>query len=365
MTDHPRLTLLILAINAEKELARILPELRDIGDELVIGIDDTTTDATAEVARRFTTQIHPVPHDGFRGHGGPDALNAVECMLPYCNGDWLLRVDQDETLSALWHDPSYVSRLLDDRDATQYGIPRRLVVPPGDRYVSSGRWYPDYQLRLYRNIPSLIQFNRRPHDRPRIAGEARLLSDSWILHWDPVWYTRQRRDQKVEFYRDLGYSKEDYYLHDEQVFQTRPLDYVYPRSSSGPADAANGSSPFHASLELLDWPDVLQAGKLEPLLIDVRNNSNRPFRPSSTFVRPANVYLAHHWYTAGRELHWWEGVRHDLPKPLQPGESAAYFVNVLAPEQPGDYLFQPDLVEENVAWFSSHCPMPLYPLRVV
>ena len=154
----------------------------------------------------------------------------------------------------------------------------------------SGRWYPDYQLRLYRNIPSLIEFNRRPHERPRIAGEARLLSDSWILHWDPVWYSRARRDQKVAFYWDLGYTKEDYYLHDEEVFQTRPLDYIYPRPSVVAADTSNGSSPFHASLEVLDWPEVLQAGKLEPVLIDVRNTSNRLFRPSSTFVRPANVY---------------------------------------------------------------------------
>ena len=39
MSDHPRLTLLILAINAEKELARILPELREIADELVVALN--------------------------------------------------------------------------------------------------------------------------------------------------------------------------------------------------------------------------------------------------------------------------------------------------------------------------------------
>jgi glycosyltransferase involved in cell wall biosynthesis len=361
----PRLTLLILAINAEKELARILPELRDIGDELVIGIDDTTTDATAEVARQFTAQIHPVPHEGFRGKGGVNDLNAVECMLPYCDGDWLLRVDQDETLSAIWHDPSYVSSLLLDRAATHYAIPRRLVVPPGDRYVCSGVWCPDYQLRLYRNIPSLIQFNRRPHDLPRIAGEGRFLSDAWILHWDPVWYDRARRDQKVAFYLDLGYRKEECDLHDEKVFQTRPLDYIYPRLSMAAARTSTGSNPFHASLEVLDWPEVLQAGKLEPVFIGIRNDSNRLFYPTSTFVRPANVSLSYHWYTRDRELYRWEGQRHDLPTRLQPGDSTSYFVNVVAPEEPGDYLFQPDLVEEHVAWFSGHCPMPFYPMRVV
>lgn len=365
MKANPRLTLLVLAINAEKELARILPELRDIGDELVIGVDDTTTDATAEVAREFTTRVYPVPHEGFRGRGGANDLNAVECMLPYCHGDWLLRVDQDETLSMLWHDPAYVSSLLDDRAATQYGIPRRLVVPPGDRYICTGRWYPDYQSRLYRNIPSLIEFNRRPHDRPRIAGEGRLLSDSWILHWDAVWYSRAHRDRKVAFYWELGYREEDYHLHDEEIFQTRPLDYVYPSCATTMAEEPTGNSPFHAALEILDCPEALQAGKLEPILIGVKNNSDRVFRPSSTFVRPANVLLSYHWYTPDRQIYQWDGHRYDLPKPLRPGDFVSYCVNVMAPEQPGEYLFQPDLVEELVAWFSDHCQMPCYSLRVV
>jgi hypothetical protein len=365
LSDHPRLTLLILAINAEKELARILPELREIADELVIGIDDTNTGATAEVAREFTDRIHPVPHEGFRGQGGANDLNAVECMLPYCNGDWVLRVDQDETLSALWHDPSYILNLLQDRAATQYWIPRRLVMPPGDRYICSGRWYPDYQLRLYRNIPSLIEFNRRPHTPPRIAGEARLLADSWILHWNAAWYSREQREQKAAFYLDLGYNKGDFPLHDEQIFQTRPLDYMYPCPSFCPQDAPAGSTPFQASLAMLDYPEVFQAGKLETVFIAVRNDSSRPFRPSSTFVRPANVGLSYHWYTPGREVYQWENERYDLPKALRPGDVASCFVYIAAPQEPGEYLLQPDLLEENVAWFSHHCPMPFYPVRVV
>ena len=259
-------------------------------------------------------------------------------MLPYCHGDWLFRVDQDETLSALWHDPSFVSSLLQDRVATKYEIPRRLVVSPGDRYISSGRWYPDYQLRLYRNIPSLIEFNRRPHDRPRIAGEARVLSDAWLLHWDPVWYSARGPEGRIL----LGSGVyEEVCLHDEEVFQTRPLDYIYPRPAVVAADTFSVSSPFHASLEVLDWPEVLQAGKREPVLIAVRNTSNRLFRPSSTFVRPANVSLSYHWYTADREIYRFNDARHDLPKPLQPGDSASYFVNVTAPEQPGDIGFSP------------------------
>src|SRR5262245_35233056 len=108
----------MVAINAEKDLARVLPELHDIGDELVIGIDDTTIDRTAEVAREFTDRIHTIPHAGFCGRGRPDDLNALECVLPHCRGDWVLRIDQDETLSHHWHDREYIDSLISDRSTT-------------------------------------------------------------------------------------------------------------------------------------------------------------------------------------------------------------------------------------------------------
>jgi glycosyltransferase involved in cell wall biosynthesis len=363
-----RLTLLIPAINAEAELARVLPELRDIGDELVIGIDDTTTDATAEVARQFTDRIFPVPHEGFRGRGRPDDLNAIECILPECKGDWLMWIAQDETLSPLWHDKAYVNRLLDDRPATQYWIPRRLVVPPGDRFVCSANFFPDYQLRLYRNIPSLIRYNRRPHEHPRIHGERRFLTDSWILHWDAIWYSDDRRRQKIEFYRELGYTENEVgfvsFTDGTFAYRTRPLNYAFPSPSASITDANLADSPFAAAIEVLDCPEVMAAGKNEPVLIAIKNCSNRRLCPSSLFVRPANVLLSYHWYTETREIYQWDNEREDLPRPLAPGEVASYFFSVRAPQEPGNYFFQPDLVEEHVAWFSSHGLMPVQPVRV-
>jgi len=365
LSDYPTLTLLILAINAEEELTRVLPQLCDIGGELVIGIDDTTRDRTAEVARRFTDRIYPVPHAGFCGRGGADDVNAVECMLPHCRGDWVLRIDQDETLSPLWHDRDYVTRLLLDRTATHFRLPRRWVVPPGNRYIANRHWMPDYQLRLIRNIASLVAFNRTPHAPAAVAGEGRSLTDSWILHWDYVWHNRAAREAKVEFYRALEtYTGEEFYLYEDQQYTTRSLDYVYPLPSAGSAEATSGDTRFQARLEVLDQPEVLRAGESEPVLIAIRNCSSRLFRPSSKLVRPGNVSLSYHWYTPRREIHQWEGQRFDLPMPVYPGECAACFVSIKAPEKPGEYLFQPDLVEEGVDWFSNHCRMPYHPMPV-
>jgi hypothetical protein len=336
-----RLTVLVLTLNAEKKLARFLPELAAVGDELVVGVDDTTTDGSVDVARRFTNDVYPVPHAGFFGRGRADDLNAVECMLPHCHGDWVLRIDHDETLSPHWHDGKYVETLLDDRAATHFSIPRRMVVPPGDQYAWDGAWYPDYQLRLFRNIPSLIVFNRRPHERPRIAGEQRFLADSWINHW-----------------------KDDTPIFDEQTFQTRPLDYAYPSPSPVPLEGGKQGS-FCASIQVLDCPKVMKAGELAPVLVSITNWSDQVLRPASDFVRPPAVFLSWHWYVAGtNKIYQWEGARLELPKPLAVGECASRFMGVSAPQTPGEYLFQPDLVEEFVAWFSANCSIPMHPVRV-
>lgn len=193
------LTLLMLTINGSQKLARVLPALAGIADELVIGIDDSTTDNTLSVARDFTDRIFAVPHAAFRAGGQPDHVVQLKYMLPYCQGDWVLKIDHDETLSPHWHDREYVNALLSDRSATRVWIPRRWVVPPGDRYISSRHWQPDYQLRLFRNVPSLIRFNTKAHDPPVIAGEARFPADCWIEHWDYVWHDRATREQKVRF----------------------------------------------------------------------------------------------------------------------------------------------------------------------
>jgi hypothetical protein len=341
-----RLSLLILAYNAEAKLARFLPELGDVGDELVIGVDDSTTDGTAEVARRFTAKVYPVPHRSFFGRGRAEDLNAVECMLPHCGGDWILRIDHDETLSPLWHDRGYVEGLFADRAATHWSIPRRMVVPPGDRFIASGVWYPDYQLRLFRNIPSLIEFNRRPHERPRIAGEQRFLSEAWILHW-----------------------KDGPSVLDERVFRTRPLDYIYPtrpaRSLEKTDTTDPAGDPFRASLEVLDCAGEMRAGQAEPVLVAITNRSDRVLRPSSSFIRQPDVYLSWHWFTAeNSKIYLWEGERLEIPKSMAPGESVARFMTVTAPDEAGEYLLQPDLVEEFVAWFSAHCAIPKHPVRV-
>lgn len=72
---------------------------------------------------------------------------------------------------------------------------------------------------------------------------------------------------------------------------------------------------------------------------------------------PANVGVSYHWFHADGQVLKWDYSRTSVPRWIQPGDSALMFLRVWAPEQPGRYLIQPDLVEDGVSWFSQHCPM--------
>jgi len=201
---RPTLTILTGTINGQDRLQRILPGLRAVADDLVVYIDDTTTDESESVARGFADRVFPLPHEHFLPDGRPGYVNALEIALPHCRGDWILRIDHDETLSAGWLQEGRIAELLSDRFATHYWIPRRWVIPPGDRFISCGHWYPDYQMRLFRNIPSLLRHTRVVHQPAMPMGEARRLTHEWINHWDLTWHSRQWRESKVQLYGTLG-----------------------------------------------------------------------------------------------------------------------------------------------------------------
>jgi glycosyltransferase involved in cell wall biosynthesis len=102
------LTILVFAINVEHTLGRAISHLRTVSPDVVVAVDDSATDRTFDVAREHTDEVYCLPHRCFLAAGQPEHVNALEDMLPYCRGNWVLRIDQDETLSDKWTDPVYV-----------------------------------------------------------------------------------------------------------------------------------------------------------------------------------------------------------------------------------------------------------------
>jgi glycosyltransferase involved in cell wall biosynthesis len=134
----PRISVYIIAFN---EADKIEAALRSVtwADEIVVA-DSFSTDATVEIARRYTDRVLQLPFEGFGR-----LRNAVLAEL---SGDWVFSLDADERCTEAA--AAEIRRVTADaraRDA--YRVPRRNYV--FGRWMRHSGYFPDFrQPQLFR-----------------------------------------------------------------------------------------------------------------------------------------------------------------------------------------------------------------------
>jgi 4-amino-4-deoxy-L-arabinose transferase-like glycosyltransferase len=119
-----------------------------------------------------------------------------------------------------------------------------------------------------------------------------------------------------------------------------------------PAPAPLPAEGFRASIRLLEAPGVLRAGRPAGLRVFVRNEGAATWRARERDGEPYQLSLGNHWLdAAGRVLANDDG-RARLPRDLAPGEGVELNLHVNAPNAPGDYLLELDMIQEGVSWFA-------------
>jgi (heptosyl)LPS beta-1,4-glucosyltransferase len=81
----------VLAVRDEEAMIDGALRLLGFCDEIVVVIDDRTTDRTAEIARRYTDNVHVIPFTGFGALKTEGAARA--------RGDWIVYCDADERVT--------------------------------------------------------------------------------------------------------------------------------------------------------------------------------------------------------------------------------------------------------------------------
>ena len=114
---------------------------------------------------------------------------------------------------------------------------------------------------------------------------------------------------------------------------------------------------FKAQLTLPDPPAKLRAGQKETVQVRIRNASDVFWwaRGGEINNRSDNFfYLAagNRWLKPDGSLVTDMDGRHGIGKDLKPGEETEVPLAITAPKEPGDYLLEVDLVQEQVSWFS-------------
>jgi glycosyltransferase involved in cell wall biosynthesis len=132
----PKLSVTVITRDEAANLAAALESVA-WADEIVV-VDSESTDATVEVARRYTRRVIVRPWPGYVAQKNYAAAEAAH--------DWILSLDADERVSPEL--AAEIRRLIQQEPAAPgYRVPR--VTFHLGRWIRSTDWYPDYQLRLY------------------------------------------------------------------------------------------------------------------------------------------------------------------------------------------------------------------------
>src|SRR3990167_3491146 len=144
-----KLSVVIASHNEAQEISDCLKSVQSLADEIIL-IDNESSDDTAKLARELGTLVYHHKNDSSH-------LNLSKNFgFSKAKGDWILSLDADERVSpelseeimgSLRNFPQSTDVL--QTSACGYWIPRKNIV--FGKWIQHGIWYPDKQLRLFRN----------------------------------------------------------------------------------------------------------------------------------------------------------------------------------------------------------------------
>jgi len=332
--------------NPSGAFSRLLQRFKELADELVVLVDDTSTDDTFDIAKSFTKKVYPFAHD-------PLFMEMQRQSFYRCGGDWIFAADDDDQLSSRWNRQIF-ERLMTLRSVTHYWVPTRYLVSD-DLYLSTAPYIGHFSAQLYRNIESIAVLPANLHQQVAFAGEPAYLAGLYTDAMNFAWHNREAREAKLRSYEEAhdetatGFDQARFYRYEDYYFETRRIDdsmepAVMERLKNKPA--ARG-----VHVQILDPPAGMTAGQTYWLMVRIVNNSDRALLPQSEFVRWGTLELGYRWSPAA-EKKGDPHLRTPFPARILPHHQHDALVRVKAPGVPGTYQLQIDILEENKMWLS-------------
>jgi len=157
---RPKLSVCIIACNEERDLPRCLASVA-FADEIVVIVDDRSKDATEKLAAEAGAKVILRAYDG--------NIEQKNFALDQVLGEWVLALDADEALS----DPLAVElKAFLARPASGVaGMQINRVTWHLGRWIRHGEFFPDWQLRVFRNGAGRW-VGTNPHGRVELTAGA-------------------------------------------------------------------------------------------------------------------------------------------------------------------------------------------------
>jgi len=163
----------LIVKNGENSLGRTLDSIEGLYDELIIGIDETTTDETERVCEKYNAQYFKIKSPIETGFAAARNLTIEQAQM-----DWVFWIDSDEVME----NGDNLKKYLRANCFDSYGIKQHhFAIEP------EGILKTDYPARLFRNHRG-FKFYGHVHEHPEKgkmndgAGKVYIVPDVAIMH---------------------------------------------------------------------------------------------------------------------------------------------------------------------------------------
>lgn len=353
----------------------ILQPLRELADEVVIAADERVDGDTLSGYAALADKLFSIEHVHIERH--------LSWLIAQCSCDWILRLDGDEVASAALI--RRLPELMGSRRVHQFWIRRRWLYPDPGHILDQAPWSTDFVNRLLRNDGSL-RMRGRHHLEPDPMSTREYVEEG-IYHLDLLFNSHEQRMDKAIRYEVVapglrayggGRLNEAFYLPELRsalsTSATPDEDHaaiaaaIAPPSlpSAGEANRAAQAvgidqmdrfwagrtvtpDAYHAQIEPYEERVDLDPAEASAVLVRVHNEGSEHW-PAGLNENPP-IRLGYRWLYRDGRVCMDDTPRSPLPREVRPGEAVLTEISVLAPECPGEYLLEVDVVHEHERWF--------------
>lgn len=147
----------IVSFNEASKLNNCLKSIVDFADEIVV-LDLGTIDDTKKVCQKYDAKI-------FKHKFVPFVELVRNYSVSRANGDWILILDPDETISLDLKEK--LKEIVKDNNLDAVNIPRKNIF--FNKWIAHSNWWPDRQIRFFKKRKVL--WSNKIHAYPIVSGK--------------------------------------------------------------------------------------------------------------------------------------------------------------------------------------------------
>lgn len=208
------LSVVIVAWNEEKNLPRVVASVKDLADEIVVVVDKSSLDKTAQVAKKLGCKVFYHEHTGIVEPIRSFAVSKAK-------NEWILLLDADEEVTEEL--ASQIRDITKESSVDFVRIPRKNII--FGKWIKSDHWWPDYVYRLFKK--DALTWDNAIHSVPftRGAGLDLPADEQYGLihhHYSTIFEYVEQINRYTEFQKKLVLEKGYRFVVSDLI--TKPMD---------------------------------------------------------------------------------------------------------------------------------------------